>query len=165
MEEIKKNSLPKFSICPHTPTKWEGYCFSCGSRRRRRRLWKLIRSCLLKSMTDYDQIFKDKLFEMACPHLSPIIKTYLLKVLNISLYINICHVPRRLLKIEAEVFDRNTPQLTHIYTTQTEGVSFICFYKLAEFVVQHIRTCVSKTQMATTGMRPPLVASQYSMCL
>ena len=41
------------------------------------------------------------------------------------------------------------------------GVSFVTVYKMAESVVQQMRNCVCKTQTATTGTRPPLVASQY----
>ena len=33
----------------------------------------------------------------------------------------------------------------------------------AEFVVQHMRSYVCKTQTATTGTRPPLIASQYTL--
>ena len=40
-------------------------------------------------------------------------------------------------------------------------VSFVSFYKMTESVVQHMRNCVCKTQTATTGTRPPLVASHY----
>ena len=42
-------------------------------------------------------------------------------------------------------------------------VSFIPFYKQAKSVSQQMRNCVCKTQTATTGTRPPLVASQYTM--
>ena len=42
------------------------------------------------------------------------------------------------------------------------GVSFISFYKQAKSVSQQMRNCVCKTQTATTGTRPPLVASQCS---
>ena len=41
------------------------------------------------------------------------------------------------------------------------GVSFVTVYKMAEPVAQQMRNCVCKTQTATTGTRPPLVASQY----
>ena len=41
------------------------------------------------------------------------------------------------------------------------GVSFVTVYKMAESVAQQMRNCVCKTQTATTGTRPPLVASQY----
>ena len=41
------------------------------------------------------------------------------------------------------------------------GVSFVSFDKQAKFVSQQMRNCVCKTQTATTGTRPPLVASQY----
>ena len=41
------------------------------------------------------------------------------------------------------------------------SVSFDSFYKMAEAVSQQMRNCVCKTQTATTGTRPPLVASQY----
>ena len=44
------------------------------------------------------------------------------------------------------------------------GVSFVTVYKMAEPVAQQMRNCVCKTQTATTGTRPPLVASQYSKC-
>ena len=39
---------------------------------------------------------------------------------------------------------------------------FVSFYKEAESVVQNMHNCVCKTQTATTGTRPSLVASQYS---
>ena len=42
------------------------------------------------------------------------------------------------------------------------GVSFVTVYNMAEPVAQQMRNCVCKTQTATTGTRPPLVASQYS---
>ena len=42
------------------------------------------------------------------------------------------------------------------------GVSFVTVYKMAESVAQQMRNCVCKTQTATTGTRPPLVASQYT---
>ena len=42
-------------------------------------------------------------------------------------------------------------------------VSFVSFYKQAKSVRQQMRNCVCKTQTATTGTRPPLVASQYSL--
>ena len=41
------------------------------------------------------------------------------------------------------------------------GVSFVSFDKQAKFVSQQMRNCVCKTRTATTGTRPPLVASQY----
>ena len=41
------------------------------------------------------------------------------------------------------------------------GVSFVSFYNQAKSVSQQMRNCVCKTQTATTGTRPPLVASQY----
>ena len=41
------------------------------------------------------------------------------------------------------------------------GVSFVTVYKMAESVARQMRNCVCKTQTATTGTRPPLVASQY----
>ena len=41
-------------------------------------------------------------------------------------------------------------------------VSFVSFYKQAKSVLQQMRNCVCKTQTATTGTRPPLVASQYN---
>ena len=44
------------------------------------------------------------------------------------------------------------------------GVSFVTVYKMAEPVAQQMRNCVCKTQTATTGTRPPLVASQYMIC-
>ena len=39
--------------------------------------------------------------------------------------------------------------------------SFVSFYQQAKSVSQQMRNCVYKTQTATTGTRPPLVASQY----
>ena len=39
------------------------------------------------------------------------------------------------------------------------GVSFVSFYEMAESVSQLMRNCVCKTQTATTGTRPPPVAS------
>ena len=42
------------------------------------------------------------------------------------------------------------------------GVSFVSFYKQAKSMSQQMRNCVCKTQTATTGTRPPLVASQYN---
>ena len=43
------------------------------------------------------------------------------------------------------------------------GVSVVTVYKMAEPVAQQMRNCVCKTQTATTGTRPPLVASQYTL--
>ena len=37
-----------------------------------------------------------------------------------------------------------------------EGVAFVSFYKMAEFVVQYMRNCVCRTQTATTDTQPPL---------
>ena len=40
-------------------------------------------------------------------------------------------------------------------------IPFVSFYKIAESVTQQIRHCPCPTKTATTGTRPPLVASQY----
>ena len=40
-------------------------------------------------------------------------------------------------------------------------ISFVSFYKIAESVTQQIRNWPCKTQTATIGTRPLLVASQY----
>ena len=40
-------------------------------------------------------------------------------------------------------------------------IHFVSFYEVADSVTQQIHNCPYKTQTATTGTRPPLVASQY----
>ena len=42
-------------------------------------------------------------------------------------------------------------------------IPFVPFYKVADSVTQQIRNFPYKTQTATTGTRPPLVASQYQV--
>ena len=42
------------------------------------------------------------------------------------------------------------------------AIPFVSFYKVADFVTQQIRYCPFKTQTATTGTQPPLVASQFN---
>ena len=53
------------------------------------------------------------------------------------------------------------PYRQRIYPVFFMEIPFVSFYKIADSVMQQICNCPYKTQTATTGARPPLVASQY----